>query len=93
MAAFLKNPINLVWGVLAFLTGIAWFMGDQVAAEDAGRTAAVLLVMSFFKVRLVILHFMEARIAPWGLRLIVEAYVLGVCAVVLLMYFRPPSFN
>ena len=93
MVDFIKNPINLVWGALAILTGIAWFMGDQVGAEDAGRTATALLVIGFFKVRLVILHFMEARIAPWGLRLIVEAYVLGVCAVVLLMYFRPPSFN
>lgn len=52
-----------------------------------GAITVVIMVMAFFKVRLVLLHFMEAKTAPLFLRLMVEFYVVGVCALVLFMYF------
>ena len=96
MAGFFKNPVNLVWTLLACLTGVAWMIGDSYQPGDidgAKSFSATLMVLAFFKVRLVLMHFMEVKIAPLALRLIVELYVVGVCAMVLVMYFRPPNFS
>lgn len=94
MTRYLNTPITLVWGILAALMIVSWMVGDGYLPGDrstAGQITIALMVIAFFKVRLVMLHFMEAKVAPLALRLLVELYVLGVCATVLLMYFRSPA--
>jgi len=85
----LKNAVTRVWLLLAGLTGVSWWLG---AGETIGTARSVelttvgLLLLAFFKVRLVILYFMEIRTAPWILRCIFETWVVVVCLAVITIY-------
>jgi heme/copper-type cytochrome/quinol oxidase subunit 4 len=85
LATLLKNRISLVWLLLIVLTLISWRVGT-----DGGVTAhlatVIVLIVAFFKVRLVGLNFMELRNAPLPLRLILEGYCLVVCTTLIIMY-------
>lgn len=78
----------LAWLVLAVLTGVTWWVG--VGQADVSRhpraDTVALFLLAFFKARLVILHFMELRHAPLGLRALGEAWVVVTCACVVLTY-------
>ncbi len=90
MAQLFRNRITFVWFILAAAALLSWIVGGSYAPGDeaAARNATVvLMVIAFVKVRLVIMHFMEAGIAPLPLRLVANAYVVGVCAAVLFMFF------
>jgi hypothetical protein len=94
VTSYFSNPIFVVWCLLAGLTGVSWVLGDSYRPGDldsAGAFTIALMVLAFFKVRLVILHFMEAKAAPLRLRILVEGWVIGVCLMVLVMYFRTPG--
>jgi hypothetical protein len=78
----------LAWLVLAVLTGVTWWVGVSHADESRHPRAdtIALLLLAFFKARLIILHFMELRHAPLGLRALGEAWVVVTCACVVLTY-------
>jgi Prokaryotic Cytochrome C oxidase subunit IV len=85
----LNNAVTRVWLLLAGLTGVSWWLGagqGMDAAQSAQLTTIGLLLLAFFKVRLVIMYFMEIRTAPLLLRFIFEAWVVVVCAAVLAIY-------
>jgi hypothetical protein len=84
--AVLRNRISLIWLVLVVATLISWWIGAGDAANPHLGTAVVLIV-AFFKARLVGLYFMELRDAPLPLRLLLEGYCLTVCMTLLVMYF------
>ena len=60
---------------------------DSPARLVSRWLAAGLLILAFFKVRLVILYFMEIRIAPGPIRLVFGAWVIGVCASLIAIYW------
>ena len=70
-----------VWLLLAALTGLSWWLA---AGDDV--TAIGLILLAFFKTRLVLLHFMELRTAPMPLRAMFEAWVMVICAIVIGLY-------
>ena len=84
----LKRPASLVWLLLMAATIITtwWLSKDEISA--AVGTVAIFIIAAY-KVRLVLLHFMELRHAPLPLRLAFEAWVLGVTAAVLGLYLQP----
>ncbi len=87
--ALMKNLITPVWLLLMAITAVSWFLGtNQSGGLGALHEKATLgvFVLSFFKVRLVILHFMEVRHAPLPLRIACEAWVLVICAVLITIY-------
>lgn len=89
MLRFLNTPITYVWGLLVILTALSWYLGDDIAAESPAKNqwlAVTLLVLAFFKVRLVIMHFMEVTTAPLALQIIFEAWILVVCIAINLIY-------
>lgn len=45
------------------------------------------LVLAFFKVRLVIMYFMEVRADPLAFRMIFETWLLLLCGVLSWMYY------
>ena len=45
------------------------------------------MVLAFFKVRLVILYFMEIRTAPIPIRLAFEGWVAVVCVAIIAIYW------
>jgi hypothetical protein len=80
-----------IWLALMLLTCISWWLiegdgDDFIHHLPATWITSAIFIMAFIKVRLVILDFMEIRHAPIGLRLLLEAWVVGVCCAVLFMY-------
>jgi caa(3)-type oxidase subunit IV len=80
-----RNRISLVWLGLIVLTLISWRVGTDGGFTPKLATVIVLIV-AFFKVRLVGLYFMELREAPIQLRMILEGYCLVVCTTLIIMY-------
>jgi caa(3)-type oxidase subunit IV len=80
-----RNRISLVWLALIVLTLISWRVGTD-GGFSAKLAAVIVLIVAFFKVRLVGLYFMELREAPIQLRMILEGYCLVVCATLVIMF-------
>lgn len=83
--ALLLTPATAIWLLLCLATGLAWWLGGSHGSALLGRggTAVLLMLLAFFKIRLVIMHFMEVRAAPRSLRLACDAWVVAVPAVIL----------
>jgi heme/copper-type cytochrome/quinol oxidase subunit 4 len=81
----LPKSVSVVWAVLmvATCTSTWWLSHDGVNARVG--TAAILLIAAF-KVRLVMLHFMELRNAPLWWRFVYETWLLVCTAVILAIY-------
>ena len=79
-----------VWLFLMLATiASTWWLSKDGVAPAAGSLAIV--AIAAFKVRLVLLHFMELRGAPRPWRLIFEAWVLIVLAAITGVYLATPA--
>jgi len=87
----LRSRISLIWLVLVVATLVSWRIGADDAANPHLGTAVVLIV-AFYKARLVGLYFMELRDAPLPLRLFLEGYCLIVCTTLVVMYFTSGNY-
>lgn len=92
MARSVTATTTLVWVLLMGITGASWLLGAS-AAGDASHVRGVhfgamiaLLLLTLFKVRLVIMHFMEVRTAPWQLRALFDLWLVGVGVALLATY-------
>lgn len=83
----LKRRSSIVWMalLLATVTTTWWLSKDIVAAKIA--TIATFLIAAF-KVRMVLLYFMELKEAPRMVRWIFDAWVLVATASVLGIYLQ-----
>jgi Prokaryotic Cytochrome C oxidase subunit IV len=74
-----RPVITLVWLLLLVLTLGSWGL-FELGTHKSGMTAAVVdayvLLVALFKVRLVLLYFMEAATAPVVLRLALDLWLL-----------------
>ena len=80
-----------MWLLLVTLTGAAWILADGFDPSSATNNAYIsigLLLLAFFKVRLVIMYFMEVLGAYWVLRAMAEAWVIIVCIVLIAIYLQ-----
>jgi heme/copper-type cytochrome/quinol oxidase subunit 4 len=68
--------ITVLWLVLIAATVFSWMLGRDDLPLDTRTTSVVIMLIAFVKIRYVILDFMELREAPWGMRLVAEAWVL-----------------
>jgi Prokaryotic Cytochrome C oxidase subunit IV len=87
----LASSATIVWVLLLAATIASWRLGGEPSAENLtpNGISAIALVIAFFKVRLVLIHFMELKDAPWGWRAIYEAWVLLVCGALVFLYLIP----
>ncbi len=88
MAAYLKNPLTLVWAILTLSTIASWFIsqsGDMEFQINAWATFGV-LVIAIVKAQLVIRYFMEVRFAPRWLKLTMVSWT-SVLLVLLLGFY------
>lgn len=73
-----------VWIVLLLATACSLWAAEFGSFALTPRLAnAVILLAAFFKVRLVILHFMEVATAPIALRIVFELWVVLTAAALL----------
>lgn len=85
MAALLRKPVSIVWIVLTVLTCTSTWMLSKDAFSPMASTVGIFLIAAF-KVRLVMLHFMELRDAPTVPRLLFETWILAATALILGLY-------
>ena len=83
----LKRRETVAWLVLIAVTlGVLYFDVAQSQQGTQSRLAGIaLLAIAYFKVRIVLLEFMELKHAPWFLRLSYEAWLCVVAAATLWM--------
>lgn len=86
-----------VWTLLLVLTIVSGFLADGILSPlglSQSATAITILVIAFFKVRLVVIHFMEIGHAVLPLKIILEAWIILTFAVLLFLYLMPvPGMN
>lgn len=78
----------LTWVVLSLATLLSWWLDDAATGNWIGT--AVLLI-AFFKARLVLMVFMDVRAAPAELRWCCEAWVIIACTAVITTYWCAPA--
>ena len=86
MSFSLKSRFVGVWLFLVIATLLGWALGRGALgplASYAGQSlfteaaAAIVLAIAFIKVRLVVMEFMELRLAPWPFRLAFDVWCLA----------------
>ena len=86
MAGLLRSPITGVWGLLIGMTLFSWYFGTDHGIASAEAASVVVLLIAFFKVRLVGLYFMELRHAPIPLRALFEGWCAVVCTTIVVLF-------
>lgn len=86
MKVLLLSRTTGVWGLLVLATLLSWELGHGVGIGSACAGGAAILVVTFVKVRFVVLDFMELRAAPPMFRWIFEGWAL-LCPLLLVALF------
>lgn len=73
--------VTLVWALLLALTFGSFLVGIEQGAGFASAAAVIIVGIALLKVRLIGIHFMDLRGAPFALRALFEGYVLLVFVV------------
>lgn len=82
--------LTAIWLLLMVATcATTWWLSKDGVSAQFGTIAIVLIAA--FKIRLVLMHFMELRHAPTPWRLIFEAWVLIATAAILGFYLQTPA--
>lgn len=98
MNSLIRHPATPIWLLLMLATGLSWWLGTGSSADSGDgefinyrHISSLLMIIAFVKVRFVIRHFMEVRSAPLALRLVCDIWVVGVCMVVIGLYWFAPG--
>ena len=78
--------MTLVWMVLFVASVISWFLVPEGAQVTSLGPGIAILSIAFFKVRLILLYFMELRFAPQPWRGLFECWVLLAWGTVVYLY-------
>jgi hypothetical protein len=90
MTDLIFSRTTLVWFFLAGLTTLSWILGHEYSATDQlfnHYLTVGLMFLAFFKVRLVIMHFMEIAHAPIPMRIGFELWCAVIFALVSGIYW------
>ncbi len=80
-------PFLLTWILLTLATVLSWWLD---ATQDGRWVGAAVLLVAFFKARLVLMVFMGVRWAAQTTRRSCETWVVVACAAVLTSYWFAP---
>lgn len=83
----MTSPYFITWAVLTLATALSWSLD---VSTDGAWVGTALLLVAFFKARLVLMIFMEVRAAPAALRWCCEAWVIVACTAVITTYWLAP---
>jgi Prokaryotic Cytochrome C oxidase subunit IV len=89
MSAIVNTKETYIWIFLALLTLVSWLLGDSYVADSRQVSIYLtsgLILLAFFKIRLVIMYFMEIANAPLPLRVLFEVWVVAVPVVIISLY-------
>jgi len=88
MMQLVLSRTTLIWLLLIAATAASVAMGHGMGVHAIRGAGAAIIVVAFIKVRFVILDFMEVRHAPLPMRIVGEAWVLLICAALILLYLK-----
>lgn len=88
MKSILLQTNTAIWALLALATALTWYMGSDATLN----MPAIMLLIAFFKTRLVIIHFMEVNQAPIALRLAGETWGVVCCAALIFFCIHKRGF-
>jgi hypothetical protein len=80
LTSLLPRSVLFVAGALVSLTLLSYWLGTGNGIHDAEAVGALVLFLAYVKTRLVMLHFMEVRLAPVPFRVALEALLAVLCA-------------
>ena len=80
------SSTTTVWLVLLVASAASLWLGSDPTDRNHTAAAVGVLAIAFAKVWLIIRYFMEVRIAPLWLRLILDAWVAGVFVAITALY-------
>jgi heme/copper-type cytochrome/quinol oxidase subunit 4 len=80
------NSITIVWGLLFIGTTISWFIAPEEDYLSPLLPGIAIILIAFLKVRLILLYFMDLRVAPQPWRGLFEAWMISACALILTLY-------
>jgi hypothetical protein len=83
MRALWLSRTTLVWALLVGATMLSWALGHGIGFRSARTAGAVIIVVTFVKVRFVILEFMEIRHAPRWMRFVGEAWIVVIATLLI----------
>jgi len=83
MDLILRDSVTRIWLLLLALTAGSWALGTGNGGLAA---SAGILALACFKIRLVMLHFMEVQEAPPALRWTCEGWIVAMLGTLLWMY-------
>lgn len=86
MKALWMSRTTVIWTALVVATLVSYELGHGVGFDDVHIAGAAILLVTFVKVRFVVLDFMEIRTAPRWMRGLFEAWIVG-CAAMLIALF------
>ena len=81
------DPFLLTWMVLSLATLVSWWLDVTINGTWVGVTV---LLVAFFKARLVLMVFMEVRDAAPLVRWCCEVWVMVACASLITIYWLTP---
>lgn len=90
MNQLLRSYTSGIWLLLILLTGFSWWLSASGSARPVQAThlaTSSMFLVAFFKVRMVGMHFMEIKCAPWPLRLLFEVWAAGACGGIVGLYW------
>jgi hypothetical protein len=93
MSALILNRLSLVYLLLVGATALSWSVGHGMGVADLRMANAAIVVVAFVKVRYVVREFMETRHAPPVLRILAEAWPIGVCLALVALYWIGAAAN
>ena len=88
------SSTTTVWLVLLVASAASLSLGtDAPPPSDRGHTAAIVgvLAIAFVKIWLIVRYFMEVRFGPRWLRIVMDAWVVGVFAAITVLYMMSGS--
>lgn len=85
LRSLFRARFTLAWLILVAATLVTLRFGADPAHHATSTT--IVIVVALVKIRLVGNYFMELREAPTLLRGLFEGYCLGVCALILGLYY------
>lgn len=90
MKTYLLSRNSLIWALLVGATVLSWALGHGLEAEGTTLAGAAILMVTFIKVRFVMLDFMELRHAPIWMRVAAQGWMVLICALLIALFVLGP---
>jgi hypothetical protein len=91
MTRYLLSRNSLIWALLVAATVVSWALGHGLGTEGTPLAGAAILVVTFIKVRFVMLDFMELRHAPVWMRITAQSWMVLVCGLLVTLFILGPQ--